>query len=238
MCNAGHILYQCLGREVATVHVNASALRRRRSLPKCESVRPRCTRSRCLGQVWAASINWNLRLRYVDGECCGMIPSSQSPVVVLSTPNARIKTDCEIFQIGALVAHCILFWGGDVARAYKSATSGRYDDRHHEYMTKHYKETPWWWYVTLLVLSFVLGLVVVIKEDITLPAWAYIVALLLGMVIAPFVSASRRRTPRPGSLSNAPCVEHDTIFTVWQWHSHEQPFQDARGAVGPGQTSR
>ncbi|KAL1864950.1 hypothetical protein VTK73DRAFT_5579 [Phialemonium thermophilum] len=88
--------------------------------------------------------------------------------------------------IGALIAHCVLFWGGDVSRAYKSAKKGRYDDRHHEHMVKHYKEAPWWWYIAVLVISFVLGLVVVVKENITLSAWAYVVSLLLGIVIAPF----------------------------------------------------
>ncbi|CAI0647640.1 unnamed protein product [Colletotrichum noveboracense] len=87
--------------------------------------------------------------------------------------------------IGALIAHCFLFWGGDVVNAYKSARSGRYDDRHHAHMAKHYKETPWWWYVAVLVLSFILGIVVVTTQNITLPAWAYIVALLLGIFIAP-----------------------------------------------------
>ncbi|KAK3994331.1 OPT oligopeptide transporter [Cladorrhinum sp. PSN332] len=87
--------------------------------------------------------------------------------------------------IGALVAHCFLFWGGDVKRAFKSAREGRYDDRHHEYMAKTYKETPWWWFVIVLVISFVLGIIVVTKENITLPVWAYIVALLLGIFIAP-----------------------------------------------------
>ncbi|KAE8445208.1 hypothetical protein EG329_013580 [Mollisiaceae sp. DMI_Dod_QoI] len=88
--------------------------------------------------------------------------------------------------IGALIAHCFLFWGGDIAKAYKSARKGSYDDRHHMHMVKHYKETPWSWYVGILVFSFVLGLVVVIKEDITLPAWAYVISLLLGIFIAPF----------------------------------------------------
>ncbi|KAK3362177.1 peptide transporter [Lasiosphaeria ovina] len=88
--------------------------------------------------------------------------------------------------IGALIAHCILFWGGDIFRAFKSAKSGKHDDRHHEYMSKNYKEAPWWWYVAILVFSFVLGLIAVLKTNITLPAWAYIVSLLLGIVIAPF----------------------------------------------------
>ncbi|OHF00079.1 OPT oligopeptide transporter [Colletotrichum orchidophilum] len=87
--------------------------------------------------------------------------------------------------IGALVAHCFFFWGGDVKKSYQSARSGRYDDRHHEHMTKHYKETPWWWYVIVLVISFVLGLVVVCTQNVTLPAWAYVVSLLLGIFIAP-----------------------------------------------------
>jgi uncharacterized membrane protein HdeD (DUF308 family) len=55
-------------------------------------------------------------------------------------------------------------------------------------MAKHYKEAPWWWYIAVLVFSFVLGLVVVIKENITLPAWAYVVALLVGIFIAPLVN--------------------------------------------------
>jgi uncharacterized membrane protein HdeD (DUF308 family) len=55
-------------------------------------------------------------------------------------------------------------------------------------MDKHYKEAPWWWYIIVLVVSFVLGLVVVIKENVTLPVWAYVVALLLGTIMSPFVS--------------------------------------------------
>ncbi|KAI9896379.1 hypothetical protein N3K66_008551 [Trichothecium roseum] len=87
--------------------------------------------------------------------------------------------------IGALVFHCFLFWGGDILRSYRNAREGRFDDRHHEHMAKTYKEAPWWWYMVVLVGSFVLGLIVVAKENITLPIWAYIVSLLIGMFIAP-----------------------------------------------------
>lgn len=55
-------------------------------------------------------------------------------------------------------------------------------------MASNYKETPWWWYVIVLVISFVIGIVVVCSQNITLPAWAYIVSLILGIIIAPFVS--------------------------------------------------
>ncbi|KAH7379226.1 OPT oligopeptide transporter protein-domain-containing protein [Phaeosphaeria sp. MPI-PUGE-AT-0046c] len=88
--------------------------------------------------------------------------------------------------IGALVAHTALFWGGDVVRSFKSAKAGKFDDPHHAHMAKHYKEAPWWWYMIVLVVSFVLGLIVVVKENVTLSAWGYIVALVVGAVIAPF----------------------------------------------------
>ncbi|KAJ5173914.1 Oligopeptide transporter OPT superfamily [Penicillium coprophilum] len=88
--------------------------------------------------------------------------------------------------IGALVVHCILFWGKDILKAYKSAREGRYDDIHHEHMAKNYKEAPWWWYIIVLVGSFVLGIIVVTKENITLSAWEYVVALVIGCIFAPF----------------------------------------------------
>ena len=54
-------------------------------------------------------------------------------------------------------------------------------------MVENYREVPWWWYIIVLVFSFVLGLIVVTTQNVTLPAWAYIVSLLLGTFIAPFV---------------------------------------------------
>lgn len=96
-------------------------------------------------------------------------------------------------QIGALVLHVILFWGDDIKRAYKSARSGKFDDRHHDHMAKNYKEVPWYWYIGILVGSFILGLVVVVTQDVTLPAWAYVVSLLLGSLVAPLVCPSHQR---------------------------------------------
>ncbi|CAI7618076.1 unnamed protein product [Penicillium crustosum] len=88
--------------------------------------------------------------------------------------------------MGALIVHCILFWGKDIMRAYKSARVGIYDDRHHTHMAKHYKEAPWWWYIAVLVVSFVLGIIVTVKENITLSPWAYVISLIIGCIIAPF----------------------------------------------------
>ncbi|KAJ8516828.1 hypothetical protein ONZ45_g5896 [Pleurotus djamor] len=87
--------------------------------------------------------------------------------------------------IGGLIAHCIFFWGGYARESFKQAMAGTQPDPHYQAMKK-YKEAPMWWYVILLVLSFIAGLVVVIKGDTTLPWWSYIIALILGGFITPF----------------------------------------------------
>lgn len=48
----------------------------------------------------------------------------------------------------------------------------------------------------MLLFSFVLGIIVVVKENITLPVWAYIVSLILGIIIAPFVSIPKEQILR------------------------------------------
>lgn len=53
---------------------------------------------------------------------------------------------------------------------------------------KKYKDTPWWWYVAIMVISFVFGLVVVLKSNVGLGAGGYVAALVIGAFIAPFVS--------------------------------------------------
>ena len=91
-------------------------------------------------------------------------------------------------------------------------------------MAKHYKDTPWWWYVIVLVVSFVLGLVVVVKENITLPAWAYVVSLLLKMVIAPIVSISLLYIdihPLYREVADGVCTELYPVRLLRQWHRHE-----------------
>lgn len=91
-------------------------------------------------------------------------------------------------------------------------------------MAKHYKEAPWWWYGIVLLASFILGLIVVLKENITLPAWAYVVAMILGIIIAPFVSSIHDHQVLPG-LANK-CIERSYLCTVWQRHCNQQLIQD------------
>ncbi|KAF4840159.1 Oligopeptide transporter 4 [Colletotrichum siamense] len=87
--------------------------------------------------------------------------------------------------IGALITHVIIFYGKDMKEAWKSARTQTQPDIHYQAMLK-YKETPMWWYLALFGLTFIAGLVVNSIGETTLPWWGYIVALLLGTIIAPF----------------------------------------------------
>ncbi|KAI1097469.1 putative OPT peptide transporter Mtd1 [Jackrogersella minutella] len=87
--------------------------------------------------------------------------------------------------IGALIVHVIIFFGKDMVTAWKQARSRTQPDPHYQAMLK-YKEVPLWWYLILFVLCFFAGLAVNIIGETTLPAWGYIISLLLGSFIAPF----------------------------------------------------
>ena len=98
-------------------------------------------------------------------------------------------------------------------------------------MAKNYTEAPWWWYITVLVFAFVVGLIVVTKENITLPVWGYIVSLIVGIVFAPFVSLPTYIFAY-SQLSDA-TTEHHSLFTLRQWYCHKQPVENAGGSDAP-----
>ncbi|KAG6330638.1 hypothetical protein ID866_8453 [Astraeus odoratus] len=87
--------------------------------------------------------------------------------------------------IGGLFAHCICFWGPYLRETLKNARTGIQPDPHWKAMQK-YKEVPFWWYICLLVLSFISGLIVILSGQTTLPLYSFIVALLLGSFVTPF----------------------------------------------------
>ena len=97
-----------------------------------------------------------------------------------------------MLQIGALIAHVILFWRRDVWASIKAFRTGVSEDRHHAAMLVKYKEVPTWWYFIILTVAFVFGIIVTTTQNITMPVWSYIIALLTGAFVAPFVSCKIR----------------------------------------------
>lgn len=71
-----HILRQCLEREITSLHVDTSSYPRRWEISQHKGLRQWCSRQERVGRIWITKTHWNLRLRYVHGECCGTLPHS------------------------------------------------------------------------------------------------------------------------------------------------------------------
>lgn len=92
---------------------------------------------------------------------------------------------CANAAIGALIVHVLIFYAKPMWQSLKSARSRTQPDPHYQAMLR-YKDVPMWWYGVIFVLAFVAGIIVNTVGETTLPVWAYIVLVILGVVIAPF----------------------------------------------------
>ncbi|GKT87483.1 peptide transporter MTD1 [Colletotrichum tofieldiae] len=88
--------------------------------------------------------------------------------------------------IGALLTHISLFYGPLIKRSLRQAWKKEETDPHYRIMQEKYKDVPMWWYIAILLVGFFTGLGAVIKGHTTLDAWAYVCAILLGCIVAPF----------------------------------------------------
>ncbi|KAF7557926.1 hypothetical protein G7Z17_g298 [Cylindrodendrum hubeiense] len=88
--------------------------------------------------------------------------------------------------IGGLITHISLFYGPKIKNSLTQAWKKEQTDPHYKVMEQTYKDVPIWWYGTVLLVGFFLGLGAIYVGDTTLDPWAYVVAILLGCIIAPF----------------------------------------------------
>jgi OPT family small oligopeptide transporter len=79
------------------------------------------------------------------------------------------------------VTHVALFYGPDIWARIKSAKT-EVPDVHLKFM-RRYKEAPEWWFLTIFVISFAFGMIASLVYPTHLTWWAYIVAILIGVVL-------------------------------------------------------
>jgi OPT family oligopeptide transporter len=91
------------------------------------------------------------------------------------------------------VKHCVnpigwnwTFWKSDGSRRADENTE-TYDEHYHLMLA--YKDAPDWWYLLVLVSSFVVGLICIYKVDSTLPWWGYLITCVLAYVFILFTGA-------------------------------------------------
>ncbi|KAB5593002.1 OPT oligopeptide transporter [Ceratobasidium theobromae] len=86
-------------------------------------------------------------------------------------------------SFGALtstVVHTWLWYRHDIVRQFRSSMKDETDV--HSRLMLAYPEVPQWWYATLGIVAFALGIVTIEVWDTKLPVWAYIVSLLISLV--------------------------------------------------------
>ena len=99
-------------------------------------------------------------------------------------------------------------------------------------MLVKYKEVPYWWYLLILIVAFVFGIIVTTTQNITMPVWSYIIALLVGAFVAPFVSGNSFFlfffSFLVFILSNGLLTAvYDPLLPLWLWDRHELPHEDS-----------
>ncbi|KAH7330722.1 OPT oligopeptide transporter protein-domain-containing protein [Rhizoctonia solani] len=86
-------------------------------------------------------------------------------------------------SFGALtstVVHTWLWYRHDIVRQFRSSMKDETDV--HSRLMLAYPEVPHWWYITLGLIAFALGIVTIEVWDTKLPVWAFILSLLISLV--------------------------------------------------------
>ena len=105
-------------------------------------------------------------------------------------------------------------------------------------MLVKYKEVPYWWYLLILIVAFVFGIIVTTTQNITMPVWSYIIALLVGAFVAPFVSGNSFFlfffSFLVFILSNGLLTAvYDPLLPLWLRDRNEQYYEDSCGLCTP-----
>lgn len=112
------------------------------------------------------------------------------------TTTYAISQMCYNFSLGAAIVHVLLWYWGDLKKAFgevKFLRGGQeIDDPHYKAM-KVYKEVPQWWYLTLFVISLAVGIGCSYSAHTVLIPWwsvilftaiSFFLAIVLGFIMA------------------------------------------------------
>jgi hypothetical protein len=110
-------------------------------------------------------------------------------------------------------------------------------------MLVKYKEVPTWWYFIILTVAFVFGIIVTTTQNITMPVWSYIIALLTGAFVAPFVSGSEISEIFGISLFSQAyrhqlMAVHDPLLPLWLRDCYELSHENSSWCSIARKTSR
>jgi hypothetical protein len=71
-------------------------------------------------------------------------------------------------------------------------------DPHRLIILRNYKDAPDWWYLTILAVSFIVGMICIYTMDTTLPWWGLVVALISTSIFFVFFGVQHGMHISPG----------------------------------------
>ena len=122
---------------------------------------------------------YNVSKIMVDGKFNADAYDAYSPPYM--TASYAIVFMCFFGAYLAAVVHILLYNRHELKKGFAAvwkwkAARDEHEDIHNRLM-KHYKEAPEWWYLTILILSFVVGCVVARVYDTEFPIWGMVCAV-------------------------------------------------------------
>ncbi|KZT06289.1 OPT oligopeptide transporter [Laetiporus sulphureus 93-53] len=82
--------------------------------------------------------------------------------------------------ISAVFVHTFLWYRHDIARQLRRALTDERDV--HARLMMVYADVPWWWYASLGVISFILGVIGIEVFGTGLPVWSFVISILIAVV--------------------------------------------------------
>ena len=85
----------------------------------------------------------------------------------------------------SILVHTVLWYRKDIARQFRRSLKDEKDI--HSHLMSKYPEVPHWWFLTLGIVSLVMGIIGIEIGDTKLPIWAFFLSLVFSVVfVVPF----------------------------------------------------
>jgi OPT family oligopeptide transporter len=95
-------------------------------------------------------------------------------------PTFALNYGLSFSSLLASIVHTIVYHRSELW--YRFRTARKQEPHVHMKLMSKYREAPDWWYLSIFVIAFFFGLATVLAYLSQLPAWAYIISILLALV--------------------------------------------------------
>ncbi len=116
------------------------------------------------------------------------------------------------------IVHVALFYGKDIWERSRSLKSEEADV--HLKMMRKYREAPQWWFLAVFFVAFGMGMAASVAWDTHLPWWAFIFAIIIGVVfmlpVGVVQAITNQQTGEDSALHQSPSEQRIELTRATQ----------------------